>query len=817
YVMFTSGSTGVPKGVVVSHGNLAASTAARPIYYDDRPERFMVVSPFGFDSSVAGIYWTLSTGGTLVVPSAEEVRDIPALAERIKAEGVTHILCLPSLYDLLLGHAPALASLRCVILAGEPVPAPLITRHESLRPGARLVNEYGPTEATVWCAAAELRAEEASVPIGRAIPGVELSVHDGFGRPVPNGIAGELWVGGAGVARYLGEDGEAFTTYAGKRRYRTGDFVRLRADGQLTFVGRRDSQVKVNGQRVELGEVEARLAMLGDVGEVAVILQSGRLLAFVSGEAPDLDGIEGPMRPSRLVQLETLPKTATGKVDRQALAALALPIDPPQIAPEGQLELALATLWQDVLGLSALPDVTADFFALGGTSLAAMRLVAAIGEKLERPVALPQLLGEGRTVRRLARLLDRQPDAVGTQSVAGYPAPASEAQKALWFAAKIRPTEPYFNLAKAMRVDRVLDHEDLAGLAEALIARHPILGCELALSDRILTVTPVDALPEIVESKESQVEDQLHAETRRPFAMDGGVLWRVVALHGEGTTLLAILIHHTISDGWSLDVLMEDAAALLTGAILPASDAAPAYDRRLIAPLEPWAEMLHGAKAGPRLSPDRPLPERSKSAGFLTERRLDADSLTALKAMASRKEASLFAPLWSATATWLAAETGEADTLMAVSHAGRNDPSLARSIGCFTHALPYRLAVSGSFDTLVDRASERLTTIRTHEDVDLAQLPLPKLDAPRAYLTSFTSVALQFNDFDWHRVRLPAGVTPVDFTPQLTSYFEVSIEWTLRGEDLMCRILAREDIYNQSSVEAWIDRLIATVASVSKG
>ncbi|MEM1375065.1 MAG: amino acid adenylation domain-containing protein [Pseudomonadota bacterium] len=817
YVMFTSGSTGVPKGVRVSHGNLAASTAARPVYYADRPDRFMVVSPFGFDSSVAGIYWTLSSGGTLVVPSADEVRDIPALARRIRGEAVTHILCLPSLYDLLLGHAPDLQSLRCVILAGEPVPAPLIARHEGLRPGARLVNEYGPTEATVWCAAAELRADEATVPIGRAIPGAELSVHDGLGRPVPDGIAGELWVGGAGVAGYLGDDSDAFGVFAGKRRYRTGDYVRRRADGQLTYLGRRDAQVKINGQRVELGEVEARLAAIGDVGEVAVIVQSGRLIAFVSGEVPDLDRIEGPMRPSRVVPLDTLPKTATGKVDRKALAAVPLPTETAQVAPETAQEEALAALWQDVLGLTALPDVTADFFALGGTSLAAMRLVAAIAERLGQPVSLPQLLGEGRSIRQLAALMDRQPDATPAPVKTGYPAPASDGQKALWFAAKLRPTEPHFNLAKVVRIDRALDRGALATLADGLIARHPILGCGLELRDRALTVMPRDALPEIVLEEPQDVTGALHAHTRRPFAMDKGLLWRIVALSDGGETVLAVLIHHTIADGWSLDILMEDVAALLMGETLPAPDAAPVHERALTAPPEPWVAMLEGVKAGPRLPTVRPLPERSQSAGLLAQRCLDGDHLAALKTLAAGKGASLFAPLWAATATWLASETGEADTLIAVSHAGRSAPGLARSIGCFTHALPYRLDTAGSFDGLVDRAADRLATIRIHEDVDLAKLPLPAPEAPRGYLTAFTSVALQFNDFDWARMRLPDGVTPVEFIPLVTSYFEVSIEWTLRGDDLICRILAREDIYDQACVEGWLDRLLATAARVAAG
>ena len=290
YMIFTSGSTGRPKGVVISHRNLVYSTAARIEYYEGGPRSFLLLSSFAFDSSVAGIFWTLCTGGSLVLPGSGKSRDIHELANLVSGHQVSHTLCLPSIYSLLLRYAEpgGLKSLGKVIVAGEVCPSPLpALSHEKL-PGVRLYNEYGPTEATVWSTVAELQPEAADtaiqVSIGRAIPGTQVQVINERGEICPPGVGGELVVTGPGVARGYFEDAQLTSARFSPRRnepleadglrsYKTGDLATLGHDGLLYFLGRTDHQLKIRGHRIEAGEITSRIERHADVLEAACILQ----------------------------------------------------------------------------------------------------------------------------------------------------------------------------------------------------------------------------------------------------------------------------------------------------------------------------------------------------------------------------------------------------------------------------------------------------------------------------------------------------------------------------------------------------------------
>ena len=309
YVMFTSGSTGEPKGVVVERGQLAASNAARDLHYREPPRRFLLLSPVSVDSSVAGIYWTLATGGALILPAPRAEQDVEGLTRLIERTEVTHTLLVPSLYRALLEHTDAqrLASLRCVIVAGEECPPDVVRLHHELLPGTELHNEYGPTEATVWATAAELErptddSPDARVTIGRPIPGARVYLLDDVLRPVPAGAVGEICIGGAGVARgYLGmPDATARRFVAdpfapGGRIYRTGDRGRFRTDGRIDFLGRDDDQIKVRGFRVEPGEIERAIGAHPAVRDAAVALVGPSLasdpatLAAALAELPEPD------------------------------------------------------------------------------------------------------------------------------------------------------------------------------------------------------------------------------------------------------------------------------------------------------------------------------------------------------------------------------------------------------------------------------------------------------------------------------------------------------------------------------------------------
>ena len=285
YVIYTSGSTGQPKGVPISHDNLRLSTLARLAYYPEAPKSFLLLSSFAFDSSVAGIFWTLSTGGRLVLSEKHIEQDINEVANLIAANNVTHTLMLPSLYTLLLQHAKveSLSSLQSVIVAGEACMPSLCALHNDTLENVGLYNEYGPTEATVWCTVHKVRKEDASgpVPIGRPIANAQVYILDEKLQPVPAGVAGELYVAGAGLARgYLNRPdfsaarfiANPFSDLPGGKMYKTGDLARFRGDGLIEFLGRADDQVKIRGFRIELSEIKETLKQLEGVRDATVLL-----------------------------------------------------------------------------------------------------------------------------------------------------------------------------------------------------------------------------------------------------------------------------------------------------------------------------------------------------------------------------------------------------------------------------------------------------------------------------------------------------------------------------------------------------------------
>jgi amino acid adenylation domain-containing protein len=429
YVIYTSGSTGAPKGVQVSHRGLAHSTAARFARYPEPVRGFLLLSSVSFDSSVAGIFWTLCSGGSLHLPPNDAWHDPVRLVEIAARGRVSHVLCVPSLYAALLDEAerrpgwdPAVA-----IVAGEECPRGLVERHFGLLPGTALYNEYGPTEGTVWCTVHACRADDASrlVPIGRPVPGTRVYVLDAAGGPAPAGVVGEVHVGGGGVARgYLGRPEltaekfvpDPFSPQPGARLYRTGDRARWRPDGELEFLGRFDAQVKVRGFRIEPGEIEAALRGHPAVREAAVLAREDapgqrRLVAYGVVEegaevrVPELRTylaarLPEHMVPAAFVVMETLPLTPNGKVDRRALPAPEAGGEAEYVPPRTVVEELLCGIWSEVLGVERV-GVEDDFFALGGHSMLATRVAFRVQQTFGVEVPLRDLF-ETPTVAALA-------------------------------------------------------------------------------------------------------------------------------------------------------------------------------------------------------------------------------------------------------------------------------------------------------------------------------------------------------------------------------------------------------------------------------
>jgi amino acid adenylation domain-containing protein len=406
YVIYTSGSTGNPKGVMVSHRNVVHSTWARLRYYEEPVGCYLLLSSFAFDSSVAGIFWTLSQGGCLCLPEDNQPKDPVRLGALIDRHQVTHLLALPSLYAAMLEHIPAakLASLKAVIVAGEACPDKVIGLHGASLPEVSLFNEYGPTEATVWSSVYAIWGQESDVAIGKPIDNMRIYILDRHLQPVPVGVIGELYIGGEGITPgYLKQPGLTAEKFlpdpfgeAGGRLYKTGDLARYRFDGHIEFCGRIDDQTKLRGYRIELGEIETRLLQQPGIREAAVLIREDqpgnqRLVAYLVSGGESLDtavvrarlkeSLPDYMVPSAFVPLEALPLNANGKLDRKALPA------PEQqslqqselVAPRDEAEEAVAGIWREILGVEQL-GIHDDFFELGGHSLSGVQVMAKMQE-----------------------------------------------------------------------------------------------------------------------------------------------------------------------------------------------------------------------------------------------------------------------------------------------------------------------------------------------------------------------------------------------------------------------------------------------------
>jgi amino acid adenylation domain-containing protein/non-ribosomal peptide synthase protein (TIGR01720 family) len=431
YLIYTSGSTGKPKGAGNTHGALANRIAwMQRAYPLTDADVVLHKTPFGFDVAVWEFVWPLATGAKLAIAAPGDHRDPARLVAAIEAHGVSTLHFVPSMLAAFVAHldefgdAHRCASVRRIVASGEALAPGLVTRVARLLPGANLHNLYGPTEAAIdvshWtCAPRD--AEVASVPIGHPIANLQLHVLDAALHPVPAGGVGELHLGGAGLARgYLGRaalTAERFVPdpfVAGARLYRTGDLARRRDDGALDYLGRIDTQVKLRGQRIEPGEIEALLRAKADVRDAVVIVRDERLIGYVACAAPDafdeaaaLDSLRAQlpayMVPAQVLALDALPVTQNGKCDRHALPA---PSRAPRAvdAPRTQTEQALAPIWQRVLHVDGIGRDD-DFFALGGHSLLATRANAQIN--LHWSLALPlRLVFEERTLARVAEAID---------------------------------------------------------------------------------------------------------------------------------------------------------------------------------------------------------------------------------------------------------------------------------------------------------------------------------------------------------------------------------------------------------------------------
>ncbi|HEY4575363.1 MAG TPA: amino acid adenylation domain-containing protein, partial [Thermoanaerobaculia bacterium] len=598
YVIFTSGSTGVPKGVAVEHRNAVALVRwCLSLYSPEEYAGVLVSTSVCFDMSVFEIFATLAAGGRLIL--AENALALPDLEAR---DEVVLIDTVPSAMAELLRSGRLPSTIRTVNLGGETLKASLAREIYQTLPGVeRVVNLYGPSEDTTFTSYAVVPRGTEHPLIGRPLTGEQAYVLDGEMRPVPVGVPGALYLGGEGVTRgYLHRPDLTAERYvpnpygaAGSRLYTVGDLVRCLPAGELDYLGRLDHQVKVRGFRIELGEIEAALTWHAQVRAAAVLaapdsLGGNRLVAYVETEgdlaAADLrahlkESLPGYMIPSSFLFLRELPRTPNGKLDRRALAALPLETDGMASqsgrAPQGPVEETLVEIWQDVLGRPV--GVEDSFFDLGGHSLLATRAVSRIREAFGLELPLRQLF-EQPTVAGLARSVEAALGAGGALELPriepaprGGPLPLSFAQRRLWFLDQLSPGSAVYNLPAPLRLEGRLEPAALAAALRELVGRHESLRttfpsvdgepCQAIAPPAPFPLPEIDlaGLPEPARSAEAS--SLTVRESLRPFDLGSGSLFRAALLKlTEEHHVLLLSMHHIVSDGWSIEILLRELA-----------------------------------------------------------------------------------------------------------------------------------------------------------------------------------------------------------------------------------------------------------------
>ncbi|GGK23429.1 hypothetical protein GCM10010124_14880 [Pilimelia terevasa] len=859
YVLYTSGSTGRPKGVVVTHGGLANLFGSHRAHLMDparaaagRALRVTHVAAFVFDGSWEPLLW-LFDGHELHVPDEETYRDADAVVAHVAADAVDLLDVTPTYLRQLLDSGLLAAPPRLLLVGGEACP-PDLWRRLCDADGVSAVDLYGPTEATVdgygW------RGGPGGARHPYPLDGVRVQVRDAALRPVPEGAPGELYLAGAGLARgYLGRPGRTAGAFVadpdgppGARMYRTGDLARLRG-GVLEFLGRADDQVKIRGFRVELGEIEAVLSTHDSVAQVAVVVRADRpgeprITAYVVGSAPDpatlrahaAAALPDYMVPAAVLALPALPRTASGKLDRAAL-----PAPEPAAAAGGRAartarEQVVADLFAAVLDLPAV-GVDDDFFALGGHSLLATRLAGRVRAALGVELTLRTLYAHPTAAGLAARLDGR---ATRRPALAAGDRPArpdlSYAQQRLWFIDRLEGPAPTYNILSAWRLRGEVDVPALAAALGDVVDRHEALRTVLPSADGVAwqEVRPAGTRPPLRVEDAADVPARLAAVAGYRFALDSELPIRAHLLRAaDGTAVLAVLVHHVASDGWSSgpfarDLALAYAARRAGGAPrfrpLPVQYADFArWQRALLADgvgeaqAAYWTAALAGLPDELALPADRPRPAVSDGRGAAAPFTVDAALHGQLVALARQTGTGVFMVLQAAVAALLTRLGAGTDIPLGTPTAGRTDAALDDLVGFFVNTLVLRTDTGGdpTFGQLLERV--RATDLAAYDHQDLPFERLVELLNPARSPARHPLFQVMVS-------HLGAGGGPLELaglevadepTGVQTALVDLSFDFAERagGAGIDAELVYRTELFDAATAADLADRLVRLLAA----
>ncbi|MEX5734979.1 non-ribosomal peptide synthetase DhbF [Bacillus subtilis] len=865
YIIYTSGSTGRPKGVVVTQKSLSNFLLSMQEAFSlGEEDRLLAVTTVAFDISALELYLPLISGAQIVIAKKETIREPQALAQMIENFDINIMQATPTLWHALVTSEPEkLRGLR-VLVGGEALPSGLLQALQDLH--CSVTNLYGPTETTIWSAAAFLEEGLQGVPpIGKPIWNTQVYVLDNGLQPVPPGVVGELYIAGTGLARgYFHRPdltAERFVAdpYGppGTRMYRTGDQARWRADGSLDYIGRADHQIKIRGFRIELGEIDAVLANHPHIEQASVVVREDqpgdkRLAAYVvadgaidTAELRRYMGASLPdyMVPAAFVEMDELPLTPNGKLDRKALPAPDFSTSVSDRSPRTPQEEILCDLFAEVLGLARV-GIDDSFFELGGHSLLAARLMSRIREVMGAELGIAKLFDEP-TVAGLAAHLDLAQSARPALQRAERPEkiPLSFAQRRLWFLHCLEGPSPTYNIPVAVRLSGELDQGLLKAALYDLVRRHESLRTIFPESQGTSYQHILDAdraCPElhVTEIAEKELSDRLAEAVRYSFDLAAEPAFRAeLFVIGPDEYVLLLLVHHIVGDGWSLTPLTRDLgtayAARCHGRSPEWAPLAVQYadyalwqqellgneddPNSLIAgQLAFWKETLKNLPDQLELPTDYSRPAEPSHDGDTIHFRIEPEFHKRLQELARANRVSLFMVLQSGLAALLTRLGAGTDIPIGSPIAGRNDDALGDLVGLFINTLVLRTDTSGdpSFRELLDRVREVNLAAYDNQDLPFERL-VEVLNPARSRATHpLFQIMLAFQNTPDAELHLPDMESSLRINSVGSAKFDLTLEisedrladGTPNGMEGLLEYST--DLFKRETAQALADRLM---------
>ncbi|WP_435541504.1 lichenysin non-ribosomal peptide synthetase LicA [Bacillus paralicheniformis] len=842
---YTSGTTGTPKGNMVSHRNILR-TVKNTNYLDVMTSDIVLsISNYVFDAFMFDVFGSLLNGAKLVIAPKDTILDMSRLAHVLEKEKVTVLMITTALFNLLTDMRPdSLKGLRRVLFGGERASVDHVRRALNTVGKGRLLHMYGPSESTVFTTyhpVNEVPNDAQAIPIGKPVSNTEVLILDSFGNVQPTGVAGELCVGGDGLVRgYFNRPeltAEKFTEHpfkTGEKIYRTGDMARWLADGCLEFIGRIDHQVKIRGQRIELGEIEHHLLTHEMIQEAAVLaVDTGAgdqmICAYftadqeLSSEEPRrhaAEGLPGYMIPSVFMQLQELPLTGNGKVDRRALPEpdVAQAAQKEYTAPRSRTEAQLADLWQEVLNVPKI-GVHDNFFELGGHSLIGMTLIARIQQEMNVDLQLKDLF-QAPTIETLAQAAAKaeKRSAVYIEAVPDRETyPVSSAQKRLYVLQQIEGAEKSYHMPAVLQLEGKLNLKRLESAAQMLIKRHEAFRTTFEIRDGEPVQRISDAAEltiDVIDADEQEAE-KLIAEFIRPFDLTKAPLFRMSIIRFTGEKhLLLVDMHHIISDGASVSVLIDEMTRLYAGEALEPLRIQykdfSVWQRHLLTERhkmqeEYWLKELDGELPVLTLPTDYPRPSVQTFEGSRLSFALKPELVQQLRRLAKETDSTLYMVLAASYSALLSKLSGQSEVIVGSPAAGRPHADLSRIIGMFVNTLAIRTRPEGDkpFSAFLEEVKETTLGAFEHQDYPFEEL-IEKLNIQRdmsrnpLFDAVFSMRNADLKDLSMEGITLK----PYDFAHQ-TAKFDLTL--TAAEEDglLVFEMEYNTALFKHESIERW--------------